>query len=207
MKKINLLPLACLAIPLFLNHATAAPITYSVSLFTQSVEDSTAFGGTSNQDVFSGFFSADSTELGNIVSDFGDTTIIDPLQLSYNFTIGSHNYSYTYDPIRDYISDPDFGLGSTTLEVSGNGPIDHFNVTDVTDFIFEQSGDADSYELNIDTQLGTWSAFDDSTGFMINGNVSINKMPMSVPEPSIIWLFGGALLGLIRTKKLTKITC
>lgn len=177
-------------------NATASSLDYNVSLLTTTIEDSTAFGGTATGTVFSGLFSVDPQELGEMVVSFDDKTIADPTQLAYQFTIGDHDFSYAYDADRDYIDSPDFGLGLTTFEVIGNDSSSNFEVTGIESFIFEQSGDADSYELSIDSELGTWSAYDNSTGYSINGTASIS----AVPVPAAVWMFGSALLGLTRFK-------
>ncbi len=180
-------------------NASAQSLSYDVSLLTTSIEDGTAFGGATINTLFTGSFTVDSMELGEAVDDFGDTTIIDPIKLAYSFTIGDHDYSYAYDATRDYIADPDFGLGLTTLVVGGDGSGSNFVVEEVISFIFEQSGDADAYELDINTGLGTWVAYDDSTGYSISGAASMNVA--AVPAPTEIWLLGAALIAFTGFKR------
>lgn len=180
-------------------NVNAQSLSYDISFLTTTIEDSTAFGGTAVDNIFTGSFTVDSMELGASVDDFGDTTIIDPTQLAYSFDIGDHNYAYTYDSTRDYIADPDFGLGSTIFEVDGDSSGSNFVVTEIVSFIFEQSGDAEAFGLNINTILGTWSAFDNSTGFSISGTVDMEMA--DVPIPAAVWLFGSGVLGLAGFRK------
>lgn len=199
MKKTNRLFFVILA-ALLSTHANASTLTYDISFTTSSVEDGSAFGGTTVGDIFSGNFSVNSQELSDTVNDFGDHTIYDPENIAYSFVIGSHDFFYSFDPARDYIADPDFGLGATILEVGGNYLGADFEVTEIISFLFEQAGDADSYGLDIDTDLGTWSAYDDSTGYIASGNVSMT-LASAVPEPSVMWLLGIGLAGFVRRNK------
>ena len=199
MKKTNILLFTLLA-ALLSGYVNAQGLTYKVSLLTTSVEDGSAFGGTTVNDLFYGSFTVDPQELGDTVKDFGDTTIADPTMLAYSFAIGDHAYSYAYDPDRNYLADPDFGLGSTTFEVAGNDLGNHFEVTDIISFMFKQPGDADSYELYINSEADTWSAYDNSSGNLISGTSSI----AAVPVPPVIWMLGFAFIGLTRIRKNTE---
>lgn len=198
MNKIMILYVALLGAFLSVN-VNARSLSYELSFLTTTIEDSTAFGGTAIDNIFTGSFTVDSMELGAAVDDFGDTIIIDPTQLAYSFNIGDHNYAYTYDATRDYIADPDFGLGSTIFEVDGDSSGSNFEVTEIVSFIFEQPGDADAFGLDLNTALGTWSAFDDSTGFTISGTVDMEMA--AVPIPAAVWLFGSGVLGLTGFRK------
>ncbi len=199
LKKIILL----LAIALFSNAATASNMMYSVDLLTGYIDDSSAFGGIAVGDVFSGAFGADSTSLATQVDAFSDTTIVvsdpaDGVDFMFNFIVGGHAYSFVHDAGRDYFSDPDYGFAATSITVNSDALASTpANVTDILGFSINQSGDADSFELYLDTFSNSWSAYDPDTGYEVGGTLRVSQ----VPSPSTFWLLVMGSIGLIAYRK------
>ncbi len=107
------------------SHVAAYDLNYSVNLTTTYVEDSSVFGGISVGDSFGGLLAADSTSLAAQVDFFGSTDIAtndptDGIDFMFDFGINGYHYSYAFDPLRDYIANPDYGFAETTFFVNND---------------------------------------------------------------------------------------
>ncbi len=179
-------------------YASAYDLLYKVKLRASNTDDSSAFGGVDVGDVFSGVLGADSSSLAAQADGYSDTTITaatpdDGIDFMFNFVVGDHDYNFSYNAGRDYIDNPDYGFAETTLYVNSDALASFpANVTEIVGFSIDQPGDADSFELSIDTTSNTWSAYDPLTGYGVNGSVSISQVPL----PAAAWLFTAGLAGL-----------